>query len=145
MEKQVNTEISKEERNWAMFCHLAALAVFVMPYIGGLVGPLIVWLIKRNEFPLVDEQGKRSLNFQLTMIILAVIVGVLGAAVAIGGTVASGVSSKEPPIFVFIGWFGMFFVLGFLGLLDLIAVIIASVKVSNGERYRYPFSLRFIK
>jgi len=60
---------SQLSRNWAMGCHLAVLAVYMGIPFGNILGPLIIWLVKKDEFPLVDEQGKESLNFQISMLI----------------------------------------------------------------------------
>jgi uncharacterized Tic20 family protein len=49
---------------WAMFCHIAAFAFFIFPF-GNILGPLVIWLIKKETYPFVDEQGKESLNFQI--------------------------------------------------------------------------------
>ena len=58
-------EIGKDERMWAMFCHLSSFA--------HIFGPLIIWLIKREEMPLVDDQGREALNFQISITIYALI------------------------------------------------------------------------
>jgi len=110
----------KDARMWGMLCHLAALSGFIIPF-GTIVGPLVVWLIKKNESEFVDDQGKESLNFQITAIIAMIISGIL-TLVIIG-------------IFLLIA----------VGIADLVLVIMASVKANNGERYRYPFAFRFIK
>lgn len=111
----------KQERMWAMLCHLAALVAFVGIPLGNILGPLVVWLIKKNEMPLVDEQGRASLNFQLSMTIYTIAAGLL--------------------IFVVIG---IPLVIGLL-IANLILVIMAAVKVNNGETYQYPFTIQFIK
>ena len=114
-------QASKEEQNWAMICHLAALAGFIIPF-GNLLGPLIVWLIKRPEMPLVDVHGKESLNFQIT-VTLAVIISWLLVVVLIG-----------------------FLMLAVVGIGALVLTIMAAIKVSNGQLdYRYPFALRLLK
>jgi hypothetical protein len=59
----VPSDADKKARNWATFCHLAALAGFIGIPFGNILGPLITWLVKRNEYPLVDQQGKEALNF----------------------------------------------------------------------------------
>ena len=114
-------QVSKEEQNWAMICHLAALAGFLIPF-GNIVGPLIVWLIKRSEMPMVDSNGKESINFQIT--------------------VSIGILICIPLMFVLIGIPLMFAI----GLAALILTIMAAVKVSNGELdYKYPFAIRLLK
>ncbi len=103
-----------------MFCHLAALAGFVIPF-GSVIGPLVVWLIKKPEMPFVDDQGKESMNFQITVLIAA-----LAAA---------------PLCFVFIG----FLLLPAIMIAWLVLTIMAMIKANEGVRYRYPFALRLIK
>lgn len=114
-------QVSKDEQNWAMACHLSALAGFLIPF-GNIAGPLIVWLIKRAEMPLVDTHGKEALNFQITVSIAVAICVAL--------------------MFVLVGFVLIFIV----GLGALILTIMAAVKVSNGDfEYRYPFALRLLK
>lgn len=115
------TAMTSNERNWGMFCHLAALAGFVLPMFGSIIGPLVVWLIKKEQYPFVDDQGKESLNFQITMLICAIAAGLL-ALVLIG-----------------------FFLMIALGILNLVFVIIAAIQASKGVAYRYPFALRLVK
>ena len=112
---------SKEEQNWAMICHLSALAGFLIPF-GNLIGPLVVWLIKRTEMPLVDTHGKRALNFQITVTIAALVcIPLMFLLIGIPLVIAIGVGA-------------------------LILTIIAVVKVSNGELdYKYPWSLQLLK
>ena len=110
---------TETERNWSMACHLSALAGYVIPF-GSLLGPLVVGLIKKDEMPFVNVQGKEALNFQLTMVIAAIISIVL--------------------MFVIIG----FILIWIVGVVDLIFIIIATVQVSKGVDYRYPFALRLI-
>ncbi|MGC8484501.1 MAG: DUF4870 domain-containing protein [Candidatus Baltobacteraceae bacterium] len=108
------------EKTAAMLCHLTALAGVIIPF-GNLLGPLIVWLVKRDESPLVDREGKESLNFQISMSIYALISAVF--------------------ILLFVG----FPMLVAVGLLDLILTIVAAVKTSNGESYTYPLTIRFLR
>jgi uncharacterized Tic20 family protein len=113
--------VSGDAKTWGMFCHLAALSGYIGVPCAHIVGPLIIWQIKKNEHPFCDEQGKESLNFQITMT-LAMILCV-------------------PLFLVIIG----FFLIGIIALMDLILTIMAAVKAYNGVHYRYPFTIRFIK
>ncbi len=108
------TEIKKDDRNMAMLCHL--LAIFT-----GFLGPLIIWLIKKEDAPFVDDQGKEALNFQLTVLI-AILVSSFLTIICIGVVLLVAV------------W-----------VVDIIFCILASIKASRGEAYRYPVSIRFIK
>ena len=110
-----------QARQWGMLCHLAALSVFVGIPFGRVLGPLVIWLIKKDEHPYIAEQGKESLNFQLSMTLYLFCSGIL--------------------VLIVIGILALFV----LYILDIVLVIIASVKISNGEEYHYPFTIRFLK
>lgn len=106
-------------RTFAMLCHLSAFGGFFVP-LGNVWGPLIFWLIKRDEMPEVDAHGKESLNFQLSM-----------------------------SIYVFVSFILSFLLIGIPLLIAtaifwLVAVIVASVRANNGDFYRYPLTIRFI-
>jgi uncharacterized Tic20 family protein len=124
----VTGEIDKEERKWAMFCHLVGLAGLspILPVIGCAVAPLVIWQLKADEFPFVDEQGRRAVNFQLSMLLYVTI-----------GTIICLIS--------LVGIFLIPVVLCIFGLVDLIFVLIAAVKANRGQHYRYPLTIRFFK
>ena len=104
-----------------MLCHLLSLTQLLGVPLGNILGPLIVWLIKRDEDPFADLCGKESLNFQISMTIYMIISGIL--------------------ILVFIG----FFMVIALMILNIVYTIIAAIKASEGTSYTYPFTIRFIK
>ena len=104
-----------------MLCHASALLGLFFHFLGHLLGPLIVWLVKRGDSPEIDAHGKESLNFQLSMLIYDAIAVVL-CLVPIG-----------IPILVL------------LWVLNTIFVIIASIQASEGKLYRYPLAMRLIK
>jgi uncharacterized protein len=116
-----------QARTWNMLCHLSALAGFIIPF-GSILGPLLVWQIKKNEIPSVNIHGKAALNFQIT-----VVLGVLVSLIA--GVILS---------FICIGVI-FFFVTGAIALCGLIFAIIAGIKANNGEDYKYPYSLELVK
>src|SRR5258705_12052095 len=68
---------SRDVRTWNVLCHGSALAGFFVPWAGHILGPLIVWLAKRGDAPEINEHGKESLNFQISMLIYNLIAGVL--------------------------------------------------------------------
>jgi uncharacterized Tic20 family protein len=107
--------------NWVMLCHLSALAGGLVPGLGHLLGPLIVWLAKKDEIPQVDIEGKEALNFQITMSLYMLISGLLM-------------------------WVGIgFLMLAAVIVADLILTVVAAVKTSQGTLYRYPFTIRFLR
>lgn len=119
--KQSSEEITKEARNWAMFCHLAGLAGCILPFVGNIVGPLILWQLKKDDYPFVDEQGKEAVNFQISMTIYAIVSTFL--------------------VILIIG----LLLLPAVAIIDLIFLLVAAVKANNGQHYRYPLTIRFIK
>lgn len=103
----------KKDNSLAMACHLLGLV--------GFLGPLIIWLIKKDESPAVDKNGKESLNFQISIM-----------------------------IYSFAAWLSMFILIGVLLLpavivFNYVMVIIATVKVNKGEDFKYPLCIRLIK
>jgi hypothetical protein len=111
---------SSEVRTWSVLCHASALAGLFFHVLGFVLGPLIVWLIKRGDSAQIDANGKESLNFQISMLIYHAIALIL-CLLLIG-----------IPILIA------------LWVADIVLVIIASVKTSQGESYRYPFTIRFL-
>ncbi len=111
----------RQSRTWGMLCHLSALSTYVGVPFGNLAGPLLVWLLKRKEFPFVDEQGKEALNFQLSMTLYFILAALL--------------------IVVLVG----FFLLLALAVFHVIAVIVAAVRANEGRSFRYPLTVRFLR
>ena len=116
----MNQPLSKDEKTWGMLCHLSAFSGFIIP-MGNILAPLVIWLIKKEEMPFVDDQGKESINFQLTMLI-AFIVSAILIVVLIG-----------IPLLIILAVF------------EIIILIVATIKANDGVRYRYPYAIRFIK
>ncbi len=111
---------NKDERMWASFCHLSAFAGLVIPF-GNFLGPLVVWLIKKDEFPLVDDQGKEALNFQISVLIYLVVAALT--------------------ILCFVG----FVLLPAVLIFNIVMTIIATIQANQGIRYRYPLTIRFLR
>ena len=115
---------SKDERTWAMIGHLSAFSYYITG-IGIILGPLIVWLAKRDGNPFVDEQAREALNFQISIIIY------YAAAILLCCTVILAVIGVP----VLIG----------LHLFQIVCMIIAAIKANDGIHFRYPANLRIIK
>jgi uncharacterized Tic20 family protein len=118
----VEAELTSEEKTWAMLCHLSGFAGYfgIIPF-ASIIGPLVVWLLKKDASEFVDEHGKEALNFQITMSIAYAIT-----------------------LMMFLIIIGVF-LLPLLGLWIIVLVIVAAIKASNGERFRYPLTIRFVK
>ena len=122
------TPQERDARLWNMLCHLSALAIFVIPGIGNILGPLIVWQIKKNEIPSVEVHGKASLNFQIT-----VSIAMLAGLVAFFALACIGIG------FLFIA------LIPAIGLAGLVFTVIAGIKANDGKDYRYPWTLTLVK
>ena len=118
---------SSEQRQWAMFAHLSALVALVTGGLGGIIGPLIIWLVKKDTMPFVDDQGKEALNFNIT-------VGLIFLALLLLSIVTLGIGL----IIAVPGWI-------IVGIAWLVFTIIAGIKANEGVAYRYPLTLRLIK
>ena len=116
----MTTMTESQEKTWGMFCHLSAFACFVFP-LGNILGPLIVWLMKKDESAFVDDQGKESLNFQISFVIYTIVAA----------------------IFVIL-LIGILFLIA-LGIIFVVVIIIAAIKANEGEKFRYPLTIRFIQ
>ena len=112
---------SESERTWGMLAHLSALAGLVFPLLGIVLGPLVVYLARRDNSAFVAAHGKEALNFNIT-VLLATIVCMLLMMVFVGFLLGTA---------LFVAW--------------LVLTLIAAIKASEGQLYRYPVSLRLIK
>jgi uncharacterized protein len=104
----------------AMLCHVLGFAGYLVPF-GNIIGPLVLWLIKRTESPMIDEHGKEALNFQISITIYTL--------------------ACFPLMFVLIGFPLMLAVM----VLDVVCIVLAAIKANNGEPYRYPLTIRLVK
>jgi uncharacterized Tic20 family protein len=112
---------TESERTWGMLAHLAAFGGLVVPLVGNVVGPLLVWHSWRGRSTFVGEQALESLNFNISVSIAAAVCWVA--------------------VFIFIGvLLGIALFFAWLAL-----TIIAAIKASEGVSYRYPFALRLVK
>lgn len=111
----------KQSRIWSIFCHLSSFTGYVMIPFGNIIGPLVVWLIKKDEYPIVNIHAVESINFQISITIYTIISLFL--------------------CFILIG----IVILPLITVSNIILVIVASIKANKGEVYRYPFTIRFIK
>lgn len=115
-----NKILSETERNWAMLCHLSAFAGFFFPF-GGIIGPLICWLSRKDESEWINLNGKNALNFHLSVLLYMIL--------------------AMPLIIIVIG----IPIIAALSMLKVICIIIASVKAPKGELFRYPMAIPFIQ
>jgi uncharacterized Tic20 family protein len=125
------SSISAEERQWAMFAHLSALAGGLLTSaVGGwgfFLGPLVIWLMKKETMPFVADQAKEALNFNITVSAIMLVMMVLGFV-----TLGIGFLLAAPVMFI-------------VGIAALVFIVIAAIKANEGVAYRYPFTVRLVK
>ncbi len=123
--------VPAEERQWAMFAHLSALAGGLLTSaIGGwgfFLGPLVIWLMKKETMPFVADQAKEALNFNITVSAAMLVLLVLGVV-----TLGLGFLIAGPLMLI-------------IGIAALVFIIIAAMKANDGVAYRYPFTIRLVK
>jgi len=112
--------MDKTERNWGMMLHLSVFACYVLP-LAGLIAPIVIWQIKKDEFPSIDVHGKNVMNFLISMFIYGVVAVLL--------------------TFVIIG----IPLLALLGIVGIVFPIIGGIKANNGEIWKYPGMLQLIQ
>jgi uncharacterized protein len=121
------TMTQPEENTWGMICHLAALGMYVFPAFGNIIGALIAWLVFKDRSAFSDDQGKESLNFQLSLTLYSAI-GIAFCIMTFG-----------------LGIFVVVPMLGIMSILQIVFIIVAALEANKGVAYRYPATLRFIK
>jgi uncharacterized Tic20 family protein len=122
----IETEPTSDEKTWAMLAHLSGFLGYlvVIPF-ASIIGPLVVWLLKKDASTFVDEHGKESINFQITMSIFYAITWVLLFSIIF--------TLIAIPLF------------GLLGVWIVVLVIVAAIKAVNGEDFRYPLTIRLLR
>ena len=116
----VSGSLSQEDRNWGLIAHLSALSGLIIP-LGSVLGPLIVYLVKKDQSAFGTDCAKEALNFNITVVIAAIVCACLWL-IFIGILLS---------VVLFFFW--------------LILTIIAAVRASEGTVYRYPATIRFVK
>ncbi len=123
--------LQRSDRAWPVLCHLSALILFLGIPFGNIIGPLIVWLIKRGDSAEADYHGREALNFNISWTLYMIVAGCVTVAL----------------MFILIGFLMLPLLIGaaiIVPIIQLILTIVASVKAGNGTYYRYPLTIRFL-
>jgi len=111
------SEVGDEQNTWAMLAHLSTLLGFTAIPFANIIAPVVIWMIQKDTMPLVDDQGKEAINFQISITIY-----IIACALTVIGIVLI------PVLIVF----------------DIVATVIAAIKAKDGIAYRYPMTIRFL-
>jgi uncharacterized Tic20 family protein len=122
---------TKDDCQMAMLCHLLGFAGLAIPF-GNFIGPLVVWLLKKNQHPLIDDQGKESLNFQITYTLFGLVL--------LSGLIFSIVTAPE----AYLRWITILTLLVVFTFVYVILMIIACLQANKGLYHRYPATIRLI-
>ena len=147
--------LDKHQKNIATFIHLSTFSRFIIP-LGNFIGPIILWVSNKDKAEFVDSHGKQAINFQISILLYAIILGTISIPFFIFN-IFSGFDfidfhglhdfhlniGKPSPLLYIGGALGGLAILGFV--LELVFIIKASLKARDGELYQYPFTINFIK
>jgi uncharacterized Tic20 family protein len=151
----MNSKIAKEEKTLATILHLSVFSKFIIPF-GNFLFPLILWLTKKEK-PFIDDHGRKAINFQISLFLYTIFLVVVALAIIIFQAVRLNgdfpfvigpdqfyIDQMGQAISIVITIVVFATLLSALFLLEIFAVISASIKASNGENYSFPLSINFI-
>ncbi|KJD31157.1 hypothetical protein PK35_16070 [Tamlana nanhaiensis] len=147
--------LDTHQKNIATFIHLSTFSRFIIPF-GNFVGPIVLWAINKDKSEFIDEHGKQAINFQISILLYAVILGTLSVPFFVF-KIFNGIDfidfngfnnfhiniGKPSPLLYIGGALGALAVIGFI--IELVLIVLASLKARDGELYEYPFTINFLK
>lgn len=147
--------LDNHQKNIATFIHLSTFSRFIIP-LGNFIGPIILWVSNKEKSEFVDAHGKQAINFQISILLYAIILGTISIPFFIFN-IFNGMDfidfhvfesfhiniGKPSPLLYIGGALGGLAVLGFI--LELVFIIKASLKARDGELYEYPLTINFLK
>ncbi|WP_445734183.1 DUF4870 domain-containing protein [Mariniflexile sp.] len=147
--------LDNHQKNIATFIHLSTFSRFIIPF-GNFIGPIILWAANKDKSEFIDAHGKQAINFQVSILLYAIIIGAITIPLFIfkflGGLDFIDFNGfhdihfnigKPSPLLYIGGGLGVLAVLGFI--IELVLIVIASLKARDGEYYKYPFTINFLK
>ncbi|MFI1745684.1 DUF4870 domain-containing protein [Thalassobellus sediminis] len=147
--------LDNHQKNIATFIHLSTFSRFIIPF-GNFIGPIILWTANKEKSEFIDNHGKQAINFQMSVLLYAIIIGTLTIPFFIF-KIFSGLDfidfngfhdfhinvGKPSPLLYIGGGLGALAVIGFI--LELVFIVLASLKARDGAYYKYPFTINFLK
>lgn len=143
------------QKNIATFIHLSTFSRFFIPF-GNFIGPVILWVANKDKSEFIDHHGKQAINFQISILLYAIILGTLSVPFFIfkifngfdfinfNGFNNFHINIGKPSALLYIGGLlGALAIVAFI--IELIFIVIASLRARDGEIYNYPFTIQFLK
>ena len=147
--------LDNHQKNIATFIHLSTFSRFIIPF-GNFIGPIILWVANKDKSEFIDTHGKQAINFQISVFLYAIILGTLTLPffvfnifngfdfIDFNGFESFHVNIGKPSALLYIGGaLGFIAVIGFI--IELALIVVASLKARDGQVYRYPFTIHFLK
>ncbi len=147
--------LDNHQKNIATFIHLSTFSRFIIPF-GNFIGPIVLWIANKEKSEFIDNHGKQAINFQLSIFLYTIILGTLTIPffvfkifsrldfIDFNGFHDFHINIGKPSPLLYIGGgLGVLAVIGFI--IELALIIIASLKARDGEYYKYPFTINFLK
>ncbi|GAA4299483.1 DUF4870 domain-containing protein [Aestuariibaculum suncheonense] len=147
--------LDNHQKNIATFIHLSTFSRFIIPF-GNFLGPIILWITNKDKSEFIDAHGKQAINFQISILLYAIILGTLTIPffvfklfsgidfIDFNGFESFHISLGKPSPLLYVGGFlGVIAVIGFI--IELVLIILASLKARDGEYYNYPLTINFLK
>jgi uncharacterized Tic20 family protein len=122
--------MTSDERTYATFIHLGGLAALTQIPFAGLLAPLVLWLVKKDESRAIDAHGREALNFQITLLLF-------GIGLAVGGFFLTLLTLGLALPLVLLAYFALL-------VIDVVFCVLAALEANKGRMYRYPFAFRLI-
>lgn len=147
--------LDNHQKNIATFIHLSTFSRFIIPF-GNFIGPIILWVANKDKSEFIDAHGKQAINFQISILLYALILGTLTIPFFVF-KIFNGLDfidfhgfhdfhinlGKPSPLLYIGGALGAFAIIGFI--IELILIVLASLKARDGELYQYPLTINFLK
>jgi uncharacterized Tic20 family protein len=147
--------LNNHQKNIATFIHLSTFTRFIFPF-GNFIGPIILWSANKEKSEFIDAHGKQIINFQISILLYSIIFGMLTIPFFIF-KIFNGIDfidfngfqdfhiniGKPSPLLYIGGALGGLAIVGFI--IELVFIVIASLKARDGELYEYPLTINFLK
>ncbi|MGJ8592592.1 MAG: DUF4870 domain-containing protein [Aquaticitalea sp.] len=147
--------LDNHQKNIATFIHLSTFSRFLIPF-GNFIGPIVLWTTNKDKSNFIDAHGKQAINFQISILLYAVILGTISIPFFIFN-MFDGINlidfngfndfhiniGKPSPLLYIGGGLGAIAIIGFI--LELVFIVKASLKARDGELFQYPITINFLK
>ena len=147
--------VDNHHKNLATFIHLSTFSRFIIPF-GNFIGPIVLWSANKEKSEFIDQHGKQAINFQISVLLYAIIIGTITVPFFIFN-LFNGMDvidfngfhnfhinvGKPSPLLYIGGGLGALAIIGFI--VELALIVRASLSARDGNIYKYPLTINFLK